>query len=181
MATNTRLIRTTPNTVWAVLADPWLFPGWVVGASRMRDVEGHWPEVGAKLHHSVGSWPFLLNDETCVEAVEPQRSLTLIARGRPAGEARVIVELAPQGGGTEVTLREDAVSGPARLVPTPVRAVALKWRNRESLERLAFIAEGRAAGATSRQTPGAASEPASGAASEPTSAATPGPTSGPHH
>jgi hypothetical protein len=39
------------------------------------------------------------------------------------------------------------VAGPGRLVPGPLRDVLLRWRNVESLRRLAFIAERRAAGA----------------------------------
>ena len=71
MATNTRTIHATPEAVWDVLADGWLYPLWVVGASRMREVDDHWPAVGARLHHSVGSWPLLLDDETEVVAVVP--------------------------------------------------------------------------------------------------------------
>jgi len=32
MATNTRRIKATPEQVWDVLADGWLYPLWVVGA-----------------------------------------------------------------------------------------------------------------------------------------------------
>ena len=28
-----------PSAVWAVLADGWLYPVWVVGAARMREVD----------------------------------------------------------------------------------------------------------------------------------------------
>jgi hypothetical protein len=43
-----------------------------------------------------------------------------------------------------VVIEEDAVSGPGRLVPKPLRDPALAWRNVETLRRLAFIAENRA-------------------------------------
>src|SRR6478752_3157184 len=59
-----RHLQAAPETVWEVLSDGWLFPVWVVGASRMREVDDHWPEPGARLHHSVGAWPVLLDDET---------------------------------------------------------------------------------------------------------------------
>ena len=42
-------------------------------------------------------------------------------------------------------MEEDVTSGPARLVPKPVRTPMLAWRNIESLRRLAFLAERRAA------------------------------------
>ena len=59
-----RTIQAVPARVWAVLADGWLYPSWVVGASRMRDVEESWPAPGSQLHHSVGLWPLLLDDRT---------------------------------------------------------------------------------------------------------------------
>ena len=38
MSTRSRSIKATPAQVWSVLADGWLYPLFVVGASRMRDV-----------------------------------------------------------------------------------------------------------------------------------------------
>ena len=73
MTRNTRVIRTTPDRVWDVLADGWLYPLWVVGATRMRAVDAGWPEVGSKLHHSVGVWPLVLDDNTEVLECEPGR------------------------------------------------------------------------------------------------------------
>jgi hypothetical protein len=45
---------------------------------------------------------------------------------------------------TRVTLEEHPVRGPGALVPKPLYAPLLTWRNVESLRRLAFLAEGRA-------------------------------------
>ncbi len=59
-----RILQTTPQRVWDVFSDGWLYPLWVVGASRMREVDPGWPAVGAKIHHSVGLWPALLDDAT---------------------------------------------------------------------------------------------------------------------
>lgn len=135
--------RTTasPDDVWAVLADGWSYPLWVVGASRMRAVSADWPQPGAKLHHSVGSWPGLLNDETAVVEMEPARRLRLSARARPFGEAVVDITLEPSGSGTEITMGEDVSAGPARLLPGLLRQVPILVRNRESLRRLALVAE----------------------------------------
>jgi uncharacterized protein YndB with AHSA1/START domain len=143
MSRNTRTIKTTPDKVWAVLADGWLYPLWVVGASRMRDVDADWPDVGARIHHSVGAWPLLLDDNTEVLDCEPGHLLEVRARSWPAGEARVVLRLTEVDGGTEVVMEEDVESGPARLVPKPVRTPMLAWRNVESLRRLAFLAERR--------------------------------------
>jgi len=140
-----RTIHADPGQVWAVLADGWLYPSWVVGASRMRDVDESWPAPGSELHHSVGVWPLLLDDRTEVVGSVPQEELRLRAHGWPAGAAEVLITLEPTGDGTEVTMREDAVAGPAKLIPMPVRQVSVIPRNREALRRLAFLAEGRVA------------------------------------
>ena len=87
MAQNTRLMHATPEQVWAVLSDGWLYPVWV-GASRMREVDETWPEVGSKLHHSVGAWPLLIDDNTEVGLAltwrnsETLRRLAFIAERR---------------------------------------------------------------------------------------------------
>jgi uncharacterized protein YndB with AHSA1/START domain len=138
-----RLVRAEPAKVWSVLSDGWLYPSWVVGASRMREVEQSWPAPGSKLHHSVGMWPLLIDDRTEVIGCEPQRRLRLKAHGWPAGAAEVVIELTPAGDGTEVTIAEDAVSGPATLVPPPLRQLTMVPRNKEALRRLSFLAERR--------------------------------------
>jgi uncharacterized protein YndB with AHSA1/START domain len=130
------------GAVWAVLADGWLYPSWVVGASRMRAVDPAWPGVGAQLHHSVGTWPLLLNDTTTVLACVPKRELVLRARGWPMGEAEIRVTLEERAEGCEVAMSEDARSGPGRLVPGPARSALIGPRNVESLRRLAYLAEG---------------------------------------
>jgi uncharacterized protein YndB with AHSA1/START domain len=129
--------------VWEVLSDGWLYPLWVVGASRMREVDTEWPQPGARLHHSVGSWPALIDDTTTVRECEPEHRLRLIARAWPGGEAEVELTLQPHASGCLVMIDEDAVSGPGRLVPHPVRGLLLQWRNVETLRRLAFLAERR--------------------------------------
>ncbi len=139
-----RRIEAPPASVWAVLADGWLYATWVVGASRVRDVDLGWPTEGSRIHHSVGSWPALLSDETVVLDAQPQRRLRLKARGWPVGEAHVDLEIEPVGTtASEVRLAEDAVSGPAMLIPQAIRQPLLQVRNREALRRLAFLAEGR--------------------------------------
>ncbi|KRB78429.1 polyketide cyclase [Nocardioides sp. Root190] len=138
-----RTVDASPTDVWAVLADGWLYPSWVVGAARMRDVDESWPAQGARLHHSVGNWPFLLDDKSEVLESAPPRLLRLQAHGWPAGAAEVLVEIEPDGAGSLVTIREDAVKGPGALVPRPVRQAAIVPRNREALRRLAYLAEGR--------------------------------------
>ena len=143
MPKNTAVIKAAPSQVWDVLADGWLYPLWVVGATRMRAVDDGWPRTGAKIHHSAGVWPAVIDDNTEVLECDPGRFLRLRARGWPLGEAEVTIRLRAADGDTLVELEEDAVSGPGALVPEPVKGFSIKVRNVESLRRLAFLAEGR--------------------------------------
>jgi hypothetical protein len=138
------VLRCSEADVWAVLDDGWLFGLWVVGASRIREVDPSWPQPGTKVHHSVGVWPALVDDSTSVLERETGR-MKLRARAWPAGEAEVIIETQPVGDGTRVTVTEDAARGPALLIPKPVRTAMLQWRNTESLRRLSYLAENRQA------------------------------------
>ena len=132
------------QAVWDVLADGWFYATWVVGASRVRDVDDSWPEQGAQIHHSVGIWPLLLNDTTRVERSTEPTELVLTARGWPAGEAKVSISITPRGEGQcTVKIEEDATRGPGTLIPRPARQLAIGPRNVEALRRLAFLAEGR--------------------------------------
>lgn len=144
MFTVTRQVDASPEHVWAVLADGWTYASWVVGASRMRAVDPAWPAPGARLHHSAGIWPLVVNDETLVLECEPGRRLRLQAKGWPAGEATIELRLEPRGSGTFVTMLEDVTRGPSRLVPQAVRQPAIAVRNAETVRRLAYMAEGRA-------------------------------------
>lgn len=137
------LVQAGPEAVWAVLADGWRYASWVVGAVRVRDVEPQWPQEGARLHHSVGVWPLTLDDHTSVIEATPGQRLVLQARGWPFGEATITLNLqpedTPQGPGCRVRMAEDASNGPGRLVP--LRQLGIVPRNRETLRRLAVLAE----------------------------------------
>lgn len=143
MSSVTRTVRTTPDRVWEVLADGWLYPSWVVGAARIRDVDASWPEVGSRIHHSVGVWPALVDDDTEVLEQQPSRLIRLHARAWPLGRAHVEISLTATGSHTEVVIDEQATSGPGSLMPETAIAPVLNWRNTETLRRLAFIAEQR--------------------------------------
>ena len=139
--TVTRETEASPQDVWAVIGDGWSYAGWVVGASRIRAVEGDWPAKGSRIHHSVGAWPVLLGDESVVLESEPAALIRLAARARPLGEAWVEIALLAHGSGTRIEMREDVRSGPVRLVPAMVRQLGIAPRNRETLRRLALLAE----------------------------------------
>ena len=142
-----RTVNAPPEFVWSVLADGWMYATWVVGASRIREVDPGWPAVGSRIHHSVGLWPTLLDDNTEVlESVAsgPVRELLLQARAWPAGEAQVrLLVTSARADHSTVSIVEDVTSGPGRLIPRPARQLLIVPRNKETLQRLALIAEGR--------------------------------------
>lgn len=131
----------TPEDVFAVLEDGWSYGMWVVGAARIRDVDENWPAAGSRIYHSVGAWPVLLSDNTEVEDVDAPRMVQLRVKAWPTGEGRVRLTCTPQGDQTEVVMEEQAVSGPAQLVPTAAQDLMLHPRNVEALRRLAYLAE----------------------------------------
>jgi hypothetical protein len=144
VVTARRDVRAPADAVWTVLSDGWSYATWVVGASRVRDVDPHWPQEGALIHHSFGLWPGVVNDTTEVLRSEPLRRLAMRARGWPVGEAEVVVTIEPTGPeACTVSITEDAVTGPGKLIPRPVRQLLIGPRNVETLMRLALLAEGR--------------------------------------
>lgn len=142
--TVTRPVAAPASAVWQVLADGWSYATWVVGASRVRDVDRTWPTEGSRVHHSVGVWPAVIQDYTRVEKSVPLSELVLTARGWPLGEARVRIEVREvDADHCTVSITEDAVSGPGKLMPAKARHAMIVPRNKETLYRLAMIAEGR--------------------------------------
>ena len=144
MATaSVRLFDCTPDDVFAVLGDGWLYPVWVVGAARMRDVDPEWPAEGAHIHHSLGGWPILLDDDTQIVEWSPPHRMKLRAKAGPLGRGVVVIEVKPRGTGCVVRLGEEPVAGTAAKLPRFVWAPMLRLRNEETLRRLAFLSEGR--------------------------------------
>lgn len=154
-----REVEASVERVFDVLAHGWYYASWVVGTSRVRAVDEGFPAVGTRIHHSVGSWPVMLHDYTEVLDADPPHRLALRARGWPAGEAVVDLELLPLGPDRCcVAIREDVVRGPGTLVPLPLRTALVLPRNREALRRLAFLAEGGPDGASGAGRAGASGE-----------------------
>ena len=135
MATNRRLMQCAPEAVFRALSDGWLYPSWVVGAARMREVDAAWPAPRATLHHSVGTWPFLLNGTTTMLEWHPNRKAVMQARGWPIGEAQVTVEVDKTHSGCLVSIHETPVRGPGAALPAFLTGPMLLWRNSETLRR----------------------------------------------
>jgi hypothetical protein len=143
MSSNVRIIKCSPEKLFGVLDDGWLFVGWVVGASRMRNVDDSWPAIGSQLHHSFGTWPAVIDDATTVLEYDSPRRMVIQPKGWPIGEARVSLDVRPHRKGCIVRMQEFPVTGPAMLVPSRLLDVMLHIRNHEALRRLSYIAEGR--------------------------------------
>jgi uncharacterized protein YndB with AHSA1/START domain len=144
MSRNSATIPAPIKRVFAVLADPRSYAEWVVGAHSIRDADGTWPAVGAKLHHRIGAGPFKLNDNTEVVAVTKPTRLVLHARARPFGTARVELDLLDLGpAGTQVTMVEEPDDRVSRLLHNPLTDAILHRRNTAALARLGKLAGAR--------------------------------------
>ena len=106
----------------------------VVGNTRMRAVDPRWPALGALIHHTIGIWPVVLDDETAVESSTPLEELVLLAKGRPFGGARITLRLSDSGAGCRVEMAEVPVGGPLNWVPRrpalprPIPGTVNAWR-----------------------------------------------------
>ena len=147
MAENRVRIDAPPESVFAVLADADAYAEWVVGAKEIRSSDPEWPNVGARFHHSIGAGDATIDDSSVVLACEPDRRLDLEVRFRPAGVAKVSLELDARGAGTLVTMREVATRGPARKAWGAALNAATHVRNAWALRRLRRLVERRAAAA----------------------------------
>lgn len=143
MSINTIEINASPSAVYRVLSDAYCYPRWVVGARRVRRVDGNFPEAGSRFHHAVGVWPIELKDHTEVVDAEPDRRLVLSARARPATVASIDLRLESEGDRTRVVMVEEAQQGPVSMLPKPVRDVLIGFRNAWSLSRLKGLVERR--------------------------------------
>ncbi len=102
----------------------------------------HWPAPGTRILHSIGTWPAVIDVETVVEHAEIGHELVLLAKVRPAEQARITLRLSDlPDGGCRVEMSELAVSRPLRWVPDRMQLLGVAPRNRECTWRLAMIAE----------------------------------------
>jgi uncharacterized protein YndB with AHSA1/START domain len=137
-------IAAPPEVVFDVLSEPENYAYWVVGSSEIHQSDDTWPAPGSFFEHSQGFKPVRLRDTTTVLESDRPRRLKLEARIRPFSIAEVDLRIASEGDGSRVTMIEQTTGGVARLAPGPVRDLAFKLRNLESLRRLRRLAEERA-------------------------------------
>ena len=143
MSRNVTHVAVPPEKVFDVLRDPRSYGHWVVGSRKIRDADPGFPAPGTKFHHQQGFGPLRLNDETEVVESAPPHRLVLHAKFRPFGTQVVTMEIAPEGGGSRVTMLEGPGDAFTRLIFNPLLDALLKRRNDESLRRFKEMAEGR--------------------------------------
>jgi hypothetical protein len=80
-----------------------------------------------------------------VIAAEPPFCLELLIHARPLPDARVVMRLEAERGGTRVTMIEDLAHPLLNRLAGPLVHFAIALRNRESLRRLKLLAETPAA------------------------------------
>jgi uncharacterized protein YndB with AHSA1/START domain len=131
------------SQVFDAMSDAWLFPTWVVGATHIRDVDDNWPQPGSQLHHKLGAWPVALSDTTTVVECKPPDRLTLRGRAYPFGEVCIELRVTSRRDKAVVRMAEGPIRGLAQYIDNPLQRRLLLARNRESLDRLAAIAEHR--------------------------------------
>ena len=143
MARNTTTVDVEARKVFDVLTDPYSYEHWVVGSRTVRGVDADWPKEGSRFHHNVGFGPINTSDNTKILEIDPPWRLVLEARARPAGVAKVVLTLEPDGMKTKLTIEEAPIRGLAARLHNPLFDLLIKVRNVESLRRLKKLAEER--------------------------------------
>ncbi len=141
MSCNRILVAATPAQVFDVFTKAHCYANWVVGTKDVRGADPDWPRPGSAFHHTVGLGLARLKDSTQVIDIDQDRRIALEVRVGPAGRAEVVIELEPHGDGTQVTMEERPVHGPAAWFFNPVMDVVLHLRNVEALRRLKRVVE----------------------------------------
>jgi uncharacterized protein YndB with AHSA1/START domain len=144
MARTELTINASAERIFEVLSDPDTYAYWVVGSKKIRSSDPDWPRPGSRFYHKVGVGPITIHDHSEVEKATPPTFLQLKVKARPLGTARVKMEIEELGPDeSRVTMIEDAADPLTAVVFNPLTHLIMRGRNKESLARLAALAEGR--------------------------------------
>jgi hypothetical protein len=141
VAVRHRLIKVSPKTVWAVLADGGRYAEWVVGTASSEPVRGQWPQVGSAIGFEVRLGPLRLTNETVVRHCEEGSELELEAHAGVLGTARIAIELRPWGEHCLVIVDEHPLRGAGGLFHNVGFEALIQLRHRAMLARLARVCE----------------------------------------
>ncbi|AWL42473.1 MULTISPECIES: SRPBCC family protein [Streptomyces] len=141
MAVRHKLIRKSPDEVWAVLSDRDSYQEWVVGPSESRPAHGRWPELGSSLAYTVRIGPCVLHNQTVVRRCEPPRILELEVDSGRLGTTRVAFDVRPWGEDTLLRVDEHPLRGAEAALHNVAVDAVLQLRHRAMLNRLAAYSE----------------------------------------
>ncbi|MGW4276675.1 SRPBCC family protein [Streptomyces seoulensis] len=144
MAVRHRLIRTSPEEVWTVLADGSRYADWVVGTAQSRPVRGQWPQLDSAIEYEVRVGPLRLTNQTIVRNREEGSLLELEAHAGFLGTARIAIEVRPWGEHCLVVVDEHPLQGAGGAVHNMAVETLIQLRHRAMLARLAKVCEGDA-------------------------------------
>lgn len=144
MAVRHRLIKCSPEDVWAVLADGTRYSEWVVGTAVSRPVRGQWPQVDSAIGFQIRLGPARLTNQTVVRRCEEGAALELEAHAGFLGTARIAVELRPWGEHCLVIVDEHPLQGAGGVLHNFGVEAVIQLRHRAMLARLAKVCENRA-------------------------------------
>ncbi|GHJ28376.1 SRPBCC family protein [Streptomyces hygroscopicus subsp. hygroscopicus] len=156
MAIRHRLIKTSPQTVWGVLADGSRYGEWVVGTSTSHPVRGDWPHKDAVIGYEVRLGPLRLANETVVRSCDEGDgafAVELEAQAGFLGSARIAIELRPWGDHCLVIVDEHPLRGAGGALHNMGVEALIQVRHRAMLARLAKVCEGDAAQGLDRPVP----------------------------
>jgi uncharacterized protein YndB with AHSA1/START domain len=138
MAINQVRSSLSPDEVFDHLLNPWEYPQWLLGASRMRGVDDDWPAVGSKFHHVVGWGPLKVADHSRIDEIDRPRKLVLYVKATPLVQGKVTFTLDEVDGGTLLTLKEEPAIAAANVL-RPALDPPTHARNKKSLQQLADL------------------------------------------
>jgi hypothetical protein len=144
MAVRHCLIKTSPRTVWAVLADGTRYADWVVGTATSRPVRGQWPQQDAAIGYEVRIGPATLTNETVVRRCVEGSALELEAKAGRLGTARIAIELRTWGEHCLVLVDEHPLRGAGGKLHNVAVEALIQLRHRAMLARLARLCEAEA-------------------------------------
>ncbi len=131
----------TPAQIWSLLSDGYRYAEWVQGTKEIRDVDAGWPAVGTCIHYTAGIGPLTYKGETTARTSEPERHLELEVHAWPGGTVRVDIEIESSGKGSIVTLDEQPLRGPVRLLHNPLSRIGFLARTNVMIDDLLRLAE----------------------------------------
>ena len=154
MAVRHRLIKASPDRVWAVLADGSRYAQWVVGTAASQPKDGEWPQESASISYQIRLGPFEVGNETVVRRCVEGSVLELEANAGPLGTARICIELRKWGEYCLVIVDEHPLQGTGGALHNLGFEALIQLRHRAMLARLAKTCEDDVTAEERRRDPG---------------------------